>query len=428
MATKKKTDAPVKMTIAQTREALAQLQETHERLKEGAYCYMCDKHKPRDRFYQSTDPMVKSELTPICKDCAKAIALRKDKNGVFHEATKESVQKALYYLNKPFLDVIWTASIQEAESGTKDNVWVSYVKNIALTNYTGLTYKDSDMFHEKIIYEDEKTVADVVRGREDQDTYSDFTKNKNDVVRLIGYDPFEREVLSDQPFLYSQLLGILDSSEDANDDMMRTASAISIVRGFLQLSKIDDEIVKMMSNPAGIQKNSSTFKQLQESKRALNAVIKDLAAESCISLKNNKNTKKGENTWTGKIKKIKDMNLREGEVNGFDIATCKAMRQVMDMSNASILKQLRLDESEYSEMIAEQRETITKLRDDLAAYKEISRILLRENIDLKDYMEDKGYTLPVENLVDLNDLFSHFSAESEDADEEEEIIEEETDE
>lgn len=425
MATKKKTDAPVKMTIAQTREALAQLQESHERLKEGAYCYMCDKHKPRDRFYQSTDPMVKSELTPICKDCAKAIALRKDKNGVFHEATKESVQKALYYLNKPFLDVIWTASIQEAESGTKDNVWVSYVKNIAMTNYTGLTYKDSDMFHEKIIYEDEKTVADVVRGREDQDTYSDFTKNKNDVVRLIGYDPFEREVLSDQPFLYSQLLGILDSSEDANDDMMRTASAISIVRGFLQLSKIDDEIVKMMSNPAGIQKNSSTFKQLQESKRALNAVIKDLAAESCISLKNNKNTKKGENTWTGKIKKIKDMNLREGEVNGFDIATCKAMRQVMDMSNASILKQLRLDESEYSEMIAEQRETITKLRDDLAAYKEISRILLRENIDLKDYMEDKGYTLPVENLVDLNDLFSHFSAESED---EEEAIEVEPDE
>ena len=39
-------------------------------------------------------------------------------------------------------------------------------------------------------------------------------------------------------------------------------------------------------------------------------------------------------------------------------------------------------------MLAEQREMITKLRDDLDNYKEISRILLRENIDLKDYMED----------------------------------------
>ena len=106
------------------------------------------------------------------------------------------------------------------------------------------------------------------------------------------------------------------------------------------------------------------------------------------------------------------MNLREGEVNGFDIGTCRGMRQVMDMSNASILKQLRLDESEYSDMLAEQREMITKLRDDLDNYKEISRILLRENIDLKDYMEEHDLIKP-DNLVDLNELFSCFSSDEE---------------
>ena len=106
------------------------------------------------------------------------------------------------------------------------------------------------------------------------------------------------------------------------------------------------------------------------------------------------------------------MNLREGEVNGFDIGTCRGMRQVMDMSNASILKQLRLDESEYSDMLAEQREMITKLRDDLDNYKEISRILLRENIDLKDYMEEHNLIEP-DNLVDLNELFSCFSSNEE---------------
>ena len=107
-----------------------------------------------------------------------------------------------------------------------------------------------------------------------------------------------------------------------------------------------------------------------------------------------------------------EMNLREGEVNGFDIGTCRGMRQVMDMSNASILKQLRLDESEYSDMLAEQREMITKLRDDLDNYKEISRILLRENIDLKDYMEEHNLIEP-DNLVDLNELFSCFSSDEE---------------
>ena len=133
-----------------------------------------------------------------------------------------------------------------------------------------------------------------------------------------------------------------------------------------------------------LQNNSATIKSLQDSKSKLTGIIKDLAAESCISLKNSKNTKKGENTWTGKIKKIKEMNLREGEVNGFDIGTCRGMQQVMDMSNASTLKQLRLDESEYSDMLAEQREMLTDLQKELDSYKEISRILLRENIDLKE--------------------------------------------
>ena len=117
------------------------------------------------------------------------------------------------------------------------------------------------------------------------------------------------------------------------------------------------------------------------------------------------------------------MNLREGEVNGFDIATCKGMKQVMDLSNESILKQLRLDESEWSDMVAEQREMITNLRSNLDKYKEISRILLRENIDLKDYMDENDLLKP-ENLVDLNDLYSCFSSDYnlEDLHDSEEVI------
>lgn len=85
------------------------------------------------------------------------------------------------------------------------------------------------------------------------------------------------------------------------------------------------------------------------------------------------------------------------------------MQQVMDMSNASILKALRLDESEWSDMVAEQRQMITNLRTDLDNYKEISRILLRENIDLKDYMQEEGLIKPAD-LVDLNDLYSCFGS------------------
>ena len=190
--------------------------------------------------------------------------------------------------------------------------------------------------------------------------------------------------------------------------MMRTSSAISIVRGFLQQAKIDDTVSKLMCDISKIESNSATIKSLQESKAKITSVITSLAQDSCISLKHNKNAKKGENTWTGKIKKIKELNLREGEVNGFDMETCKAMRQVMDLSNASIMKTLNLDESEWSDMVAEQRKMIGDLQYQLDKYIEISRILLRENLDIKDYLKDKNVTLDM-NLVNLNDLYSCFS-------------------
>ena len=156
----------------------------------------------------------------------------------------------------------------------------------------------------------------------------------------------------------------------------------------------------------------------------MNSTIINLAAESCLSLKNNKVKGKGDNTWTGKLKKLKDLNLREAEVNGFDLATCKGMQQVMDLSNQSILRTLAMDESEYADIIARQRELVTKLTGERDGYQEISRILLRENLDLKQVLKDNEL-LNEDNLTDLNDLFSPFKDQDEDIVEENDVIEEE---
>jgi len=282
-----------------------------------------------------------------------------------------------------------------------------------MVNYIGMTYFDSDMFKEKIIYEDEKTLQQIVEEAAGADTMDDYLRNKKDVVKLLGYDPFDSEAISDQPFLYSQLVGLIDAGGDQNDDMLRNSSCVSIVRGFLQSQKIDNTITQMMGDTKNIERNSATIKSLQDSKQKITSMITNLAAESCISLKNSKSAKKGENTWTGKLKKIKDLDLREGRVNGFDLETAKAMRQVMDASNASILSQLRLDESDWSDMVAEQRETIVKLQNQLDKYTEIARILLAENLDLKDFIKDNDIETSGYKYIDLDELYSGFAAESE---------------
>lgn len=401
---------PVKLTAAEARQKVVELQEKIDKYESYAYCYMCDAHKDRSKFYISTDPMIKSGVTPICKECARKIALRVDKNGDEHEPTKESVQKALKYLNKPYLNTVWDASVQESENliagKTKSNVWVSYIKNIAMVNYVGMTYFDSDFFKEKIVYEDEQDEYNL--NQMSSDAVADYEKNKTDVARLLGYDPFEHEAISDQPFLYSQLLGLIDAGGDENDDMMRNASCISIVRGFLQASKIDNTITALTLDIKNVEKNSATIRSLQDSKQKIMNTITNLAAESCISLKNNKNAKKGENTWTGKIKKIKDLNLRSAEVNGFDIATCRGMQQVQEISDASIMKQLALDESEWSDMVAEMRLTNTKLRREKDIYQEINRIILRENLDLRDVLKENNLVSD-DDVVNLKDIYSVFA-------------------
>ena len=414
MATAKKTNtAPVKLTAAEARQKVEELQEKLDKFESYGYCTLCGCHKKRDDFYACTDPLVKSGITHICKSCTKKLAISIDENGN-EISTVESAQLALRYLDKPFITSLWDSSVQESENllagKTKSTPWTAYIKNVSMGQYNCMTYFDSDFFKQSSI---NTSIVEETVNHLPQEAVEDYEKNKKDVIRLLGYDPFEAEALSDQPFLYSQLLGMMDAGGDENDDMVRNASCITIVRGFLQSAKLDNTITTLMSDIKNVEKNSATIKSLQDSKQKITSMITNLAAESCISLKNNKNAKKGENTWTGKIKKIKDLDLRQGRVNGFDMETCKAMRQVMDSSHRSIMQELKLDDTDWSDMVAEQREMIVNLQRKLDKYTEISRILLSENLDLKDFIKDQNIDVNGYSYVNLEDLYSNFACEDE---------------
>lgn len=360
-------------------------------------CPYCLKEKKKSEFYVSTDPRVLTGMTSMCRDCVRKIALDWDENRQeFRACTKKTVMNALEYIDRPFLDNLWDSSYAEWADNTKKNkkstIWDCYIKNVSMINYRGMRWRDGDIF--KTYVEDAKQVAALEDGNKQnaqtlinsQEIDNECEKNRKDVIRLLGYDPFEGEKIEDQPLLYSQLIGYLDLGGD-NEDMMRTSSAITIVRGFSQQAKIDDKIAKAMANS---NVNTSELKQLLDSKKNISATISQLAEQSCLSLKHSKNASKGENTFTGIVKKLKEMNLREAEVNAFDIGTCEGMRQVADISNASIMKQIRLDENDYNEMLIKQRELITKLQEKADENEEVARLLLRENIDLKKYIEEQG--------------------------------------
>ena len=386
-------------------------------------CPHCGKSKKKSQFYVSTDPAVTIGIAFPCKECAENIARRYDvRTGEYSDMTESSLKSALMYLDKPFIKKLWDSAYAEVHDETlnrpKNSMWASYIKNVtSLNQYRGLRWRDGDLDEKRT---EENSSVNIDEKDINPEVLNELEKNRRDVIRLIGYDPFDKEANEDKPLLYAQLIGYIDGDGN-NDDMTRILDCIEMVRGYLQLQKLNDMSAKAFANLAKTGQ-SGEIKNYMDTKKKVADVISQLAEQSCISQKHNKNSKKGENTWTGKIKMLKDLNLREAENNGFDIGTCRGMRQVLEISDASIMKQLALDESEWSDMVAEQREKIVGLQSERDIYKEINRILLRENIDLRDTLSEHDL-LDESNLQNLKQLFSVFSEVEKSSEEDEDLSE-----
>lgn len=394
MATRKRTTKSVKLTAAEAREKVEKLQYELDKYAGTVHCPMCDKHKDVEtKFYYDTDPLLGGKsFSRICRDCAKKIALRVDENGMEHEPTKESVQKALYYLNKPFLEIVWNASIQESENmvtgKNKDNVWTSYIKNISMKNYVGMGYMDSDMFKDKIVYADEKPLQKNKEEELSEDVIEMYKKNKRTVLRFLGYDPFENEPISEQPILYSKLVSYFD--ESVKDDGLKLEAVIEIVQSFKDVKTINDTISQykkqLGSNPGVI----STIKSLAETKQKMISSALALAKDNGISENNNNRKSKGAGTLTGIIKELQEMDLDGSEVNTFDYETNMAIEDIMTRNHQNQLKQLNPDENDWEKEVIHQKGLLFNLQKERDNAVEFSRLLKKENKDLKDFLFEKG--------------------------------------
>lgn len=404
MATDKKETA-TKMTVAQAKKKIEDLEAKVQSLKDGAWCYLCDTHKSKDKFYMSTDPMSKSGLTPICKDCARRIALRVT-NGVEQEPTKESVITVLKYLNKPFLESVWEYSIQETEnlaSGkVKSNVWAAYIRQISMGQYNTLTYFNSDGLQnnniEKFISVQEEN-NNVVKEK-NQEILEQYKMNRRDIIHSIGYDPFENyPIEEDKPILYAQLNSFID--DETKNDGMKMGAVIQIVKKLNQAEKLNDQIDKYISDTAHAAENMPLIDKMAGSSQKLMNVANALAKDNGISVNFNNNKSKGANTLSGKFKKLVEIGLREGKINSFDVGTCQGMMQVAEISEAARHKQIGYDENIAQEIKDIKVELVEKLSKERDQAIEDSRKLLMENKDLKDFLLKKG--LVNENFEVIDD-------------------------
>lgn len=372
-------------------------------------CPYCLKEKKKSEFYMSSDPMVLTGITTMCKDCARKIAMNWDeRTQEFGTCTKASIQEALIRLDKPFLNRLWDASYLEWANDSnklrRTTIWDAYIKNIGMVQYRGMRWQDSDIFD--VYVEKAKYSAKIELDKEDklpdpnlQEVSDEYKVNRRDVIRMIGYDPFSSyPVEEDKPVLYAQLISFID--DETKNDGMKMNAVIQIVKSFNQIRKINDAIDGLSSDTMKLNNNNGTIKQLADTVSKLLAGANALAKDNGISVNFNNSKSKGQNTLTGKMKELDLIGFRDAKINMYDVDYCRGMQQVAEISSRAQVDQIGFDENVMSEIQNIRRELVDTLQKERDKAVERSRILLVENKDLKEFLKEKGLIDEFGQVVD----------------------------
>ena len=349
-------------------------------------------------FYVTSDTNIRTGITRMCKQCANKWVL--DEEG---QVSKERMKIVLEYLDKPFLTKVYDSSFYEVnnpESGRfGENLFGIYLKNLnSLPQYKGKRWHDSDIITTTVIQEVNKQVEETVDTSRNEEILEMYRQNKHDVIKVLGYDPFQYDSEEDKPLLYSKLCGYFD---ETNDDEFLIASAVEVVKLQNQTEKINNAIAKYQSDTKSMVQNAAAIKTLMNIKKDASGTALALAKDNGFSQNFNKKKSKGSTTWSGRVKELKEMGLREQEINAFDVGTAAGMQQVANASMRAILDEIVLDDTDYTEIIATQRDELVKTQNKCAAAVEEARILKRENNDLKEFLRSKGLIDDKDQIIDF---------------------------
>lgn len=331
-------------------------------------CLKCLKNKKLNDFYMSNSPNHADSKYPVCKQCIKKDLKLSDP---LSQEAIDSVKNVLLEMNRPFLYTQYVSSVEES-ARTNRELFGMYYKNI-IFNFKSYGWKDSE-------FESKPPETEIISSStiEIQDTVIVNNRDKDDVLRMLGYDPFEYENNEDKKHLYNRLVDFLD--ESTLEDGFKLQAVIEIVKGFNQIDKINQAITNITNDINNLSTNSGGIKSLIASKKDILASLIKLAEENGISVKHNTQKSKGAGTLSGIIKTLQEKGFEEAEVNLFDIETAQGIRQLADLSNQSIVNQLQFDENDYTGMIIEQREMIQELDAKVMKLEEENRLLKKEII------------------------------------------------
>lgn len=340
-------------------------------------CPMCGKRQSRSNYYKSTSSLFKNNNEKMiwCKQCV--WDLYDDYFNMLKDI-RMSVYITCMKLDIPFNEPDYEGMIKQLVGNNTSHPMKIYMQKI---NSLGSFNNGLSGFDPKYILEKEININDNNNHITKDVNYLEYNielteqdlQVKEDVIRLIGYDPFAGYSNFDQKFLYNELISYLD--EDTLDDAFKLSQVLQLVNNNNQVRKIDIVISSMSNDTKSLIANQGEIKNLTATKKTIVDNTDKIAKENSISVKNRGDKTAGKSTITYLMKNYRELGFEDAEQDYYDQKKAYGMKLVADISNKSMLEQLQFDENDINDIFLNQKQMLQNLQDKVLDLEEENRQL-----------------------------------------------------
>jgi len=336
-------------------------------------CCTCGREEtiPDRKFYKLTyspDHKGNDSYAHICVDCVKEEFIRLSKRYSDKFATIVICAK----LNVPFYRSLYE-SVHRSQDAFSFGHYIRQTNNKQYSGKTfALTLYDGELEVTK------KESEEAAEELSETNWSVDERRAKNEVITMMGYDPFDGYAPKIRKKLFTELLGYLDDDELLSDNY-KLAQIIQVINNNLQINQYDVAISRL--NPS---KDVDEIRELNKIKKELVASNEKIAKENGISVKGRGDQKAGKGTLTGLMRDMREKDIESAEVNFYNQLISPASRWAADISMQAMIDNIQLDENDINDIIEMQRSKLAEYQDENDALKEERRLWKVEEIKSKE--------------------------------------------
>jgi hypothetical protein len=366
--------------------------------KQKIKCPMCGKLQKDSDYYRATSPLYENNNNRMvfCKSCNVKVF---DKYFKITNDLRIATYITCMKFDVPYSESEFCGMLKQVKNGSEQHpfrIYMTKLNSLGLFNNNMLDFEPEGLFKKdmnldytsNIKSEDKEDVnpsVDLKEIEKEIEITEEDLQVKEDVIRLIGYDPFAGYSKFDQKFLYNDLSPYLD--EDTLDDNFKLSQIIQIVNNNNQIRKIDLIINNMSCDVKSLLANHGDIKSLTQTKKNIVDNTDKIAKENSISVKHRGDKTAGKSTLTYLMKNYRELGFEDAEQDYYDQKKANGMKLVADISNKSILEQLQFDENDINDMFFTQRQLIEQLNQKVLELEEENRQLY---VKLSLPPEEKG--------------------------------------